>query len=228
MKKISDATKNIVLPKIKKFFSTFCYISCQTFDYTGKIFSRLGISANMITLVGLGVGLLAMNFVAMQMYMTALVLILLNRFLDGLDGAVARINKITNFGIFFDAVCDYIFYSSVIFGFALANPGENAVCASFLLFSFTASAVVMLGFATIANKKSKQSYMALNKSPLYLWGFAQGAETFLAIVLLCLLPSKFMVISIFFGVLTLIKAVGIIVNAYYVFEILEKAGKDER
>ena len=198
------------------------------FDYSGEKIAKIGLSANWITLFGLGIGLLAMNFVAMQNYGAAIFCILLNRFFDGLDGAVARQNKTTDFGVFLDTTCDYIFYAGIIFGFALANPDSNAISAAFLLFAFTAAAVTMLSYAVIAYKKSKSAYIALNNSPFYLWGFAQGAETFIAVLLLCLLPSYFMIIAIFFGILSLVKAVGLIISAYYSFEISEKARSNEK
>jgi len=218
MQNILKSIKNIYRKNHEK-----CY---AFFDFSAKKIAKSGLSANWITLLGLCIGLLAMNFVAIQSYASAIICILLNRFLDGLDGAVARQNKSTDFGIFLDTTCDYIFYAGIIFGFALANPAQNAVCAAFLLFAFTVAAVTMLAFAMIAHKKNKSSYVALNNSPFYLWGFAQGAETFIAVLLLCLLPSYFMIIAIFFGVLSLIKAVGLSVSAYYFFEISEKAQKN--
>ena len=225
------STKNIfmeTISKLKDVYRKICVKSCVFFDYLGKKIAKTGLSANWITLLGLLVGLLAMNFVAMRMYASAILCILINRFFDGLDGAVARCAKPSDFGVFLDTICDYIFYAGIIFGFALANPEQNAVCAAFLLFAFTVAAVVMLAYAMIAYKKSKAVYISLNNSPFYLWGFAQGAETFIAVLLLCLLPSFFVVIAIFFGVLSLIKAVGLMVSAYYSFEISEKARGNEK
>ena len=209
----------------KSFLAAFCGKFYALFDRLGKSIANTPISANIITLFGLMIGLLAMNFVAMRMYHYALVFILLNRFFDGLDGAVARYSKTTDFGLFLDTTCDYIFYASVIFGFALANPSQNAVAAAFLLFAFTCAAVTMLSYVLIAYRKQKQSFISINKSPFYLWGFAQGFEAFIAVVTLCILPSMFVVLAIAFGILSIIKAVGIIINAYYTFEISERAKK---
>ena len=50
-----------------------------------------------------------------QAYLLALVVILFNRFLDGLDGAIARRDGISDFGGFLDICCDFIFYSAVVF-----------------------------------------------------------------------------------------------------------------
>ena len=67
----------------------------------------------------------------------------------------------------------------------------------------------------------------LKKSPLYLGGMAQWSETFMAIVIMCIIPSAFMVLAIFFGIISLVKAMTIVVAAYYNFVIANgKKGKD--
>lgn len=51
---------------------------------------RPGISPDGLTLVGFAIGVLALPFLALGWYGAALAAILLNRLLDGLDGALAR------------------------------------------------------------------------------------------------------------------------------------------
>ena len=89
--------------------------------------------------------------------------IVLNRLFDAVDGEIARHSKVTEFGVFLDAALDYIFYTGVIFGFALANPWQNAVAASFLLFAFAASACAMLAYAVVAYKDKALSKVKLDK-----------------------------------------------------------------
>ncbi len=57
----------------------------------------------------------------LHLYWLALICIVLNRFGDGLDGALARMTRATDGGGFLDIVLDFIFYASVVLGFALAN-----------------------------------------------------------------------------------------------------------
>ena len=116
---------------------------------SGRKLAKAGVSANVISIAGFIIGMFAVNFLALNMYFWALVCILLNRWCDALDGAVAKINGKTEFGVFLDACLDYIFYAAVIFGFALAQP-QNATSAAFLLFGFTASAAAMLSYAVVA------------------------------------------------------------------------------
>lgn len=197
----------------------------KLFDKLGKSMAKAGVSANFVTIVGFVIGLFAINFLSLQMYFTALILILLNRIFDALDGAIARSSKTTDFGVFLDATLDYVFYAGIIFGFALANPMLNAIAASFLLFAFTSSACAMLAYAVIAYKNNNREKMDINQSPFYLGGIAQGSETLIAFVIMCLIPGWFMPIAIILGALSIVKALSVIVAAYYNFVISEKKVK---
>ena len=70
--------------------------------------------ANAVTVMGFLVGLLVLPLLRDQAYLLALIVILFNRFLDGLDGAIARRDGISDFGGFLDICCDFIFYSAVV------------------------------------------------------------------------------------------------------------------
>ena len=56
----------------------------------GAWLAARGTPANATTLVGLAIGLLALPLLAYEQYGWALLAILLNRLVDGLDGAIAR------------------------------------------------------------------------------------------------------------------------------------------
>lgn len=188
--------------------------------------NKIGVSANVISILGFMIGIFAINFLSLERYGYALVCILLNRLFDALDGAIARNSKITDFGVFLDATLDYIFYAGVIFGFALANPFQNAVAATFLLFAFTSAACAMLAYAVVAYKNNGSQKLELGKSPFYLGGIAQGFETLIALVILCIIPGWFLQIAIILGVLSLIKAFSIMVTAYYSFVIAKRIPKE--
>ena len=194
-------------------------------DAYGKLLHKLGVSANFVSVVGFLIGLSAINFLAMGMYGYALFCILLNRLFDALDGAIAKAAGITSFGVFLDAALDYIFYAGVIFGFALANPSDNAIAAGFLLFAFASASCALLAYAVVAYKNNSQERLDLRQSPSYLGGVAQGFETFVALVILCIVPGWFMPIAIILGVLSLVKALSVIAAAYYNFVISVRAKK---
>ena len=60
------------------------------------------ISANTITLAGFAVGAMVVPLLWFKLYSTAMAVILVNRFFDGLDGAVARKCGPTNLGGYLD------------------------------------------------------------------------------------------------------------------------------
>lgn len=91
-----------------------------------RVLDKPGITPDGLTLVGFAIGVLALPFLALGWYLAALVVILLNRLLDGLDGALARRRGLTDAGGFLDISLDFLFYALVPFGFILAAPQQNA------------------------------------------------------------------------------------------------------
>lgn len=217
-------TKNAAVESVK-FAEASRIRMTEAFNDWGKYLAGIGLSANVVTIIGFIIGIFTINFLAMGMFATALLCIIVNRVFDALDGAIARNSKVTDFGVFLDATLDYIFYAGVIFGFALADPVNNAVAASFLLLAFTASACSLLAYAVIAYKNKSTEELKLGMSPFYLGGIAQGFETLTALVLMCLLPGWFMQLAIVLGILSIIKALSIIVTAYYSFVIVRREKK---
>jgi phosphatidylglycerophosphate synthase len=138
-----------------------------------------------------------------------------------LDGAIARIEGTTKFGMFLDICLDFVFYSGIIFGFALANPYENAVSACFLLFGFTASSSALLAYGIVDHDNTNQKI----ESPFYLGGFAQGFEAVCAFIVLCIMPFSFLPIAIALGCWCLLKSLIIVSKAYYKLVINEQKSK---
>ncbi len=107
-----------------------------------RVLDKPGITPDGLTLVGFAIGVLALPFLALGWYLAALVVILLNRLLDGLDGALARRRELTDAGGFLDISLDFLFYALVPFGFILAAPEQNALAGGWLLFAFISTAAV--------------------------------------------------------------------------------------
>lgn len=215
---ISQLKNNQVSKKLRQMHGEWMHLT----DIVGRYLYKAGVSANLVSIVGFAVGLLAINFLAMGMYLSALLCILINRAFDALDGAVARNREYSDFGVFLDATLDYTFYAGIIFGFALAYPAQNAVAASFLLFGFNASACAMLAYAVVAYRNNHSKKVDLEQSPFYLGGVAQGFETLTALVILCIVPGWFMPIAIILGCWCLVKALMVVTAAYYNFVIAAK------
>ena len=115
-----------------------------------KPFVYLGISADQITIAGFIIGMLAVPAIINDYFTVALVLILINRFCDGLDGAIARQTKTTDAGGFLDISLDFIFYSAIVFAFIVSHPEQNAIAGSLLMLSFTATGSCFLAFASLS------------------------------------------------------------------------------
>lgn len=161
------------------------------------------ISANMLTISGAGLALSAAFFVAQSNFTAALGFILLNRIVDGLDGAVARINGPTELGGYLDTICDYIFYISIPVAFGFIDP-VNHIPALLLVASFTLTAVSFLAFAAIAARRPCDDGAHGPKALIYSTGLMEGAETISFFVLLCLFPSFFPTLAIIFAALCLL------------------------
>lgn len=160
---------------------------------------KRNISADQVTLAGFLLGILAVPALAFEYYTLALVLILLNRLADGLDGAVARQTQPTDAGGYLDIVLDFIFYSAVVLGFLLANPAQNAVAAGVLMVTFMGTGSTFLAFASIAAKRGIENLDYPNKSLHYMGGLTEGFETIVAFVVFCLWPQHFVLLAYLFA-----------------------------
>lgn len=168
---------------------------------TAVVIDKLGVKANWITLLGFVMGMMVLPALYFGNTSLALVFVIINRVMDGLDGAVARLQGPTDLGGYLDITLDFIFYSAVIFGFALMNPVDNALAASFLIFSFMGTGSSFLAFAIMAEKRKIERLEYGHKSLYFLGGLAEGTETIAFLVLICLLPSYFAVMAYLFGVM---------------------------
>ena len=154
-----------------------------------------GVTANAVTAAGLGFGGLAAGLVALGWYRCGLAAFLLNRLCDGLDGAIARRLGATDRGAFLDIAWDFVVYAALPFGFAVADPGRNALAAAGLLFGFMGTASSFLAFAVIAAKRGLSNVAYPSKGIFYLGGLTEGGETMACLAAMCLWPDWFPVLA---------------------------------
>ena len=64
------------------------------------IFYKIGVDANWVTFFGLVLAFICFAVLSYGFFNLGLILILINRFLDGLDGRLARLDKPSKFGAF--------------------------------------------------------------------------------------------------------------------------------
>ncbi|MGK0268684.1 MAG: phosphatidylglycerophosphate synthase [Paraglaciecola sp.] len=179
-----------------------------------KPLTRLGITADQVTIFGFVLGILAVPAIIAEQFNLALVLILLNRVCDGLDGAVARQTYSSDAGGFLDISLDFIFYSAIVFAFIVSHPEQNAVAGSLLMLSFTATGSCFLAFAIMASKHNIDNPQYPNKSMHYMGGLAEGFETIVVLCLFCLVPQHFVPIALFYTAACCITAGVRIVTGY--------------
>ncbi len=85
--------------------------------------ARRGVTGNDLTGASLGAGVLCLAAIALGLNALGLILWLLNRLLDGLDGEVARLRGETSeFGAFVDIVADFFMYGGLLAVLAIQHP----------------------------------------------------------------------------------------------------------
>lgn len=171
------------------------------------------VSADTVSIAGFALGCFAMLAVMFGHHGLGLALLLLNRLADGLDGAVARQNGVTDLGGYLDIVLDFIVYSGIVFAMAVADPVANALAAAFLLFSFMGTGASFLAFAIMAAKRGLETSDRGTKSLYYLGGLAEGTETILFLVAILLWPMGFPVLAWCFGAVCWLTTAGRILIA---------------
>jgi len=160
----------------------------------GQKLARIGITANQVTLTGGLLGIGAGVAIGFQYYTLGLLLVLLSRIFDGLDGAIARATTQSDFGGYLDIVCDFAFYVAVPIGFGFA-VAANLPYALLLVGAFTLTGISFLAYAVMAAKQGRETEAHGKKSFFYNTGLAEGTETITAFVLMCLLPQYFTTIA---------------------------------
>ncbi|MBU25932.1 MAG: CDP-alcohol phosphatidyltransferase [Gammaproteobacteria bacterium] len=165
--------------------------------------ASIGITATQLTAIGACFGFSAVIAITQDALIIAALFFCLNRLLDGLDGALARIQGPTERGAFFDITCDFLIYSAIPLGFAIRDPGV-ALAASFLLFSFVGTGSTFLAFSIFAARQGLQNRLLEEKSIYYLQGLTEGFETTVVLLLMCMVPSWFEWLAWIFGTLCLV------------------------
>ena len=160
---------------------------------------RAGVVANQVTLVGFCIGALALPSLAFGQFWLALFAIVVNRILDGLDGAVAQLTQPTDRGAFMDIVLDFVFYALVPLGFALADPAVNALPAAVLIVAFVGTGSSFLAFSVIAGQRGMRPEAYPAKGIYYLGGLTEGAETIGFFVAMCVFPQAFAPLAYLFA-----------------------------
>ncbi len=175
------------------------------------------ITADQVTLAGFVIGMLAAVLIGFGHAWLAILPLLFNRALDGIDGALARRSGATERGAFLDIALDFVFYAAIPLAFALCDPTANALAAAMLLAAFLGTGTSFLAFAVIAEKRGLKSTAYPSKSFYYLGGLTEGAETIACFLAMCLWPAHFAAIAYFYAALCCVTTLTRLVAGWRIF-----------
>ncbi|MDP5083836.1 MAG: CDP-alcohol phosphatidyltransferase family protein [Yoonia sp.] len=185
----------------------------------GAVLAARGITADGVTLIGGALGLFAAALIALGAPGWALLPLIASRVADGLDGAVARATRKTDFGGYLDIAADFLFYGAIPMAFVLHDPATNGAAGAFLLASFYFNGTSFLGYAILAEKHGHKTDAQGQKSLYYSNGILEGTETIVFFGLICLLPTYFSLLAWVFGALCFATAILRIYAAKKMFTI---------
>ncbi|HJS18487.1 MAG TPA: CDP-alcohol phosphatidyltransferase family protein [Anaerolineales bacterium] len=144
-------------------------------DPLGRFFNRLGLTPNMMTLLGLAGNSIGAYFLAMGDMLTGGILVLVMTPIDALDGTMARLRgESSDFGAFVDSVSDryseLIIYGGLIYYFlSIGDPIGGLLtftaAAGSVLVSYVKSRAETLGYqAKIGILTRAERYLVLAPS----------------------------------------------------------------
>lgn len=170
--------------------------------------SAWNISPNAVTISGFVLGIAAAAMIAWSVSPAATVLVLvLSRLADGLDGAIARAGaRASDTGGYLDIVLDFAFYGAVPLAFAMQQPQVNALPAAVLLFSFYVNGASFLAFAAIAARREEDAAPRGRKALVFSVGLAEATETIAVFAAMVFWPHLFPVLAWAFAALCLLTA----------------------
>ena len=100
-----------------------------------RLLARLGLTPNMVTLLGLLLSAATAYLIASQRLPAASILLLVSALFDHLDGALARLtDRVTVFGAFLDSVVDRVTEAVVLFGVLLLALSRGSDVLAILVF----------------------------------------------------------------------------------------------
>ncbi|GAB4212138.1 MAG: CDP-alcohol phosphatidyltransferase family protein [Roseiflexaceae bacterium] len=163
-----------------------------------------------VTLLACAVGLATALAAWQQLYIPALVLWLLNRTLDGLDGTLARVHgRQSDLGGYLDILLDVLVYAAVPFGLALGVGTPAAFLSlALLLGSFYINGASWMYLAALLEKRNQGAKAGGELTTVTMpGGLIEGTETVVFYALFLLFPSAlvplFGLMALLVGVTTL-------------------------
>jgi phosphatidylglycerophosphate synthase len=150
-------------------------------------------SPNAVTVVACLLGVTCGWEASERRYGQALVLWLLNRTADGLDGSVARAaNRQTDFGGYLDIVLDFVVYAAVPVGLVRGDPtAPNAQALIALLAAFFVNAASWMYLSALLEKQAAGARVTGERTSITMPpALVAGTETIIFYSAFLLFPSR--------------------------------------
>jgi len=182
------------------------------------------ISPDRLTVAGLVLGLTSALAAALTIWWLALVLWLVSRILDGLDGSLARLRRSreaagadgsSEAGGFLDIVSDFVVYGATVFGVAVgASVAFDAPWWPFalVLLTYYVNGTAFLAFSSIAERTGRR--IDDGRALSFLGRIAEGTETIIVHSLWLVVPIHAWQIAVVWAVFVAVSAIQRIVVGY--------------
>ena len=181
------------------------------------VLDRSWITPDRVTLVGLVLGLGSAAAAAGQLWPIALLLWLVSRLADGLDGPLARRRgpDDTGAGGFLDITADFTVYGTTVVGVAVGVvAGEGASWWPFLLvlLAYYVNGTAFLAFSSLAERSGRT--LDDGRSLSFLGGIAEGTETIAVHALWLVVPGAAEQVAVVWAVVVGVGAIQRVVAGY--------------
>ncbi|MEO5590383.1 MAG: TonB-dependent receptor [Gemmatimonadaceae bacterium] len=152
------------------------------------------VNPNVVSLFAFIAGMLAVFAAFQRAYSAALVLWLLNRLLDGLDGSLARVhNRQTDFGGYLDILLDFVVYAALPIAIVLgtSQTAFAYVALVILLSSYYLNTASWMYLSAILEKRGRGASERGEQTTVTMpQGLIGGAETIIAYIAFLLAPAR--------------------------------------
>ena len=166
--------------------------------------ARQGITGNAVTVASLVAGTLCLVVIATGLNALGLVLWLLNRLLDGLDGEVARLRGETStLGSFLDIAADFFMYGGFLVALAVQHPDARLALLT-LFFAYYLNGSLFLALSGILeNIKAER---LTERGFHFRRSLTEGFETIVAGVLFLVFPGHVSLMAWIFAALVFVSS----------------------
>ena len=136
----------------------------------------VGLRPNHLTFAGLTLAVGSSVAAANKLWVLALVLWLLSRLPDGVDGVLARLQgSASDVGGFLDIMADFAAYGGFVVGCAIGAPSARVACVVLLL-AYYLNGSAFLAISSLAEKRA-QRVVEGERSLQFVTGLTEGFET---------------------------------------------------